>query len=140
MTTASYLMELDQVCVTEGQGVGEGDFELQIQVLEATPVGYVERAIWPSINRTEKVNNNGDPKKIGNQWKQTYYTAGERKFVVTAVEEDTGTLGKDEFGQQSVVFDFQPNMGKYLKTATIGLSNKTRHRGEIKVTLTAQGC
>jgi len=140
MTTASYLMELDQVCVTEGRGIGEGDFELQIQVLEITSDSHVIRAIWPTIDGTEKVNNNGDAKKIGDQWKQTYYTSGERRFLVTVREEDKGTLGKGEFGQKEVVFDFYPNMGKYLKSATIGLSNSTRHHGEVKVTLTAQGC
>lgn len=38
-------VDLDSVQVIEGQGVGEGDFELRVQATEGNNV-----VIWPSLN------------------------------------------------------------------------------------------
>src|SRR5687767_12234758 len=106
-------VSLDSVQVTNGQGVGEGDLELRIQVLEAIPLtGHVSRVIWPSVNTTRKVNNNGAVTTIGSVVGTYTLSASKisKSFVVQVTEEDTGTLGGDEFGQSSIVFDLFPDM------------------------------
>jgi hypothetical protein len=132
---------LDSVEVTDGQGVGEGNFDLRIQVLESIPLqGNLTKVIWPSLNTTEEVNNNGTIRPI-NQVVDTY-PIGSRKvtknFLILVEEEDTGTLGQDEFGQASLAFELTPNMCRTTRPALITLRNNGGNEGQVRVTLAAQ--
>jgi hypothetical protein len=134
-------VELDCVQVTEGAGIGEGDFELRIHVLEkVTGVGNVPRVIWPSIDSTMKVNNNGTVKRIDQEVKRYTVNSGSlsKTFLIIVEEEDTGTLGQDEVGQNSVTFELTPNMSKTTEPATITLRNQGNNEGQVKVNLVAE--
>jgi hypothetical protein len=134
-------VSLDSVQVTNGQGVGEGDLELRIQVLEAVPLtGHVTRVIWPSINTTRKVNNNGAVTSIGSVVGTYTFSASRitKSFVVQVTEEDTGTLGGDEFGQSSVVFDLFPGMSPNTERVLINLNNRGNNEGQVLVSLSAR--
>ena len=43
-------VDLESVQVTEGEGIGEGDFELRIQVQEGT-----NHMVWPSLNSSARI-------------------------------------------------------------------------------------
>jgi hypothetical protein len=132
---------LDCVQVTDGQGVGEGNLELRIQVLESIPLqGSLAKVIWPSLNTTEEVNNNGTIRRI-NQVVDTYpigSTGVTKNFRILVDEEDTGTLGQDEFGQALVAFELTPDMCRTTRSALITLRNNGGNEGQVRVTLAAQ--
>jgi hypothetical protein len=131
---------LDSVQVTDGQGAGEGNFELRIQVLEAIPLqGNLTKLIWPSLNDTEEINNNGDVRTI-NREVDTYKILSRvtKNFRILVDEEDTGTLGQDEFGQASVAFELTPGMCRTTRPALITLRNNGGNEGQVRVTLAAQ--
>jgi hypothetical protein len=131
---------LDCVQVTDGQGAGEGNFELRIQVLEAIPLqGNLTKLIWPSLNDTEEINNNGDVRTI-NREVDTYNVSSRvtKNFRILVDEEDTGTLGQDEFGQASLAFELTPDMCRTTRSALITLRNNGGNEGQVRVTLAAQ--
>jgi hypothetical protein len=47
-------VDLESVQVTEGEGIGEGDFELRIQVQEGT-----NHMVWPSLNSSARIDKGG---------------------------------------------------------------------------------
>jgi hypothetical protein len=137
---SSISVDLDSVQVTDGQGVGEGDFELRIVVLESVPLtGYVQKVIWPSSNTTRKVNSNGTPFSIGSHVGTYNVTSGisKKTFLVQVTEDDTGTLGQDEFGQQSIVFDLMAGMSRTERCIPINLNNRGHNEGQVFVTMSA---
>ena len=72
---SKFRVDLDKVEVIDGQGIGEGDFELQVTVMEGS-----HNVIWPSPSSWVQVDKNGAPKSI-NRTLATY-------------EVTTGTLSK----------------------------------------------
>ena len=52
-------VDLESIQVTDGQGVGEGDFELRVQVQEGT-----NQLVWPALNSSAKVDKKGAPYTI----------------------------------------------------------------------------
>ena len=134
-------VDLAEAAVTDGQGVGEGNFEVRIHVLETMPgIGQVPKVIWPALNRTEELNNNGDVITI-NRLVDTYSIGSgtlTKNFLILVDEEDTGTLGQDEFGQNSVSFTLTPGMCRTTRSALITLRNNGRNEGQVRVTLAAQ--
>jgi hypothetical protein len=133
-------VDLAETAVTDGQGGGEGNFELRIRVLEAIPLqGNLTKVIWPSNNTTAEVNNNGDVRRI-NREVETYNISSKvtKNFLILVDEEDTGTLGQDEFGQASLAFELTPGMCRTTRSAFITLRNNGGNEGQVRVTLTAQ--
>ena len=133
---AKIRVDLESVQVTEGQGVGEGDFELRIQVAEGGNI-----LIWPSLNGSTKVDKGGAAQSI-NKAVATYpVTSGtlSKKFTIDVTEVDKGTLGQDDQGQSTLTFDLTPTMVPSTKSATISLKRPTMsYQGKVKVTMTAQ--
>ena len=133
-------VDLAEAAVTDGQGAGEGNFEIRIHVLETMPgIGQVPKVIWPALNRTEELNNNGDVRLI-NSLVDTYNIGGKisKNFLILVDEEDTGTLGQDEFGQNSVSFELSPGMRRTTRDAFITLRNNGGNEGQVRVRLSAQ--
>jgi len=133
-------VDLAEAAVTDGQGGGEGNFEVRIHVLETVPgVGQVPKVIWPALNRTEELNNNGDVRPI-NQPVGTYNIGSSKitkNFLILVDEEDTGTLGQDEFGQNSVSFELTPGMCRTTRDTFITLRNNGGNEGQVRVRLAA---
>lgn len=130
---------LDCIRVSDGQGVGEGNFEMRVQILESLfGAGFLSKTIWPSLNGTTSVNNNGTTLTI-NREVDTYSVNSVlwKTFLIIATEEDTGTLGQDEVGQASLAFDLREGMSKYSKNAVINLNNRGRNEGQVVITMSA---
>ena len=129
-------VDLESVQVIEGQGVGEGDFELRIQVAEGSNV-----LIWPSLNGSTRVDKGGAAQSI-NKAIATYTVASgtlSKRYAIDVTEVDKGTLGQDDQGQSTLTFDLTPNMAPSTKSATISLKRPNMsYQGKVKVTMTAQ--
>lgn len=126
-----------EVKVLEGQGIGEGDFELSLNVIEGAHSWN-----WPSFGGSVKVDNGGAPMSLGNGI-IAYYTVSagtlSKKFKVNVREDDT-KLNADDIGSGDVDFIFEPNMRATNKSVDIEL-NRTftgGEKGKVRVTLTAQ--
>jgi len=129
-------VDLESVQVTEGQGIGEGDFELRVQVAEGGNI-----LIWPSLNGSTKVDKGGAAQSI-NRAIATYTVASgtlSKKFTIDVTEVDKGTLGQDDQGQSTLTFDLTPTMTPSTKSAIISLKRPDMsYQGKVKVNLTAQ--
>ena len=129
-------VDLESVQVLEGQGVGEGDFELRIQVQEGA-----NSAVWPSLNGSVKVDKNGPPHTI-NKRVAAYDLAGgtlHKLYTVEVTEVDKGLNGQDDIGQGTITLDLSPGMKPQSKAATISLKRPNmKYNGKVKVVLTAQ--
>lgn len=134
---------LESVKVTNGEGIGEGAFELRIEVLEVGQSNeLISKAIWPGDRSTKQVKKDGTPMPI-NRPIGTYPAGPEgwnvwKTFVIKVTEEDTGTLGQDEFGSGQVRFDFSEAVCKTTESAKIPLSVGNKTRGEVQVNILAQ--
>lgn len=129
-------VDLESVQVIEGQGVGEGDFEIRIRVNEGD-----HDVIWPSLNSSTKVDKGGPPQSIDLPVATYTVTSGtlSKRFVIDVTEVDKGTLGQDDQGQGSVTFDLTPDMAPSTKFATISLKRPNMsYDGKVKVTMSAQ--
>ncbi len=129
-------VDLESVQVTEGQGIGEGDFELRIQVQEGGNL-----IVWPSLNGSTKVDKGGSAQSINREVATYTVTSGtlSKRFTIDVTEVDKGTLGQDDQGQSTLTFDLEPTMAPSVKTATIGLKRPNMNvNGTVKVTMTAQ--
>jgi hypothetical protein len=127
----------ESVRVTKGQGVGEGDFELRIQVQEGS-----HTMVWPSLQGWVKVDKGGAAQTINGGEVATYDVPSgtlSKRYTIDVTEVDGGTLGKDDQGQGTLTFDLTPTMAPSTKTATIPLKRPDMSfLGEVQVTLTAQ--
>jgi hypothetical protein len=129
-------VDLESVQVTEGQGVGEGDFELRLQVAEGGNL-----LIWPSLNGSTKVDKGGAAQSINKPIATYTVTSGtlSKKFTIDVTEVDKGTLGQDDQGQSTLTFDLTPTMAPSTKSAIISLKRPDMsYQGKVKVNLTAQ--
>jgi hypothetical protein len=136
MNMAKIRVDLESVQVTEGQGVGEGDFELRIQVQEGS-----NDIVWPSLNGSTKVDKGGAAQSIGREVATYTVTSGtlSKRFTIDVTEVDKGTLGQDDQGQATLTFDLTPTMAPSTQSATISLKRPNMgFHGKVKVTLTAQ--
>ena len=132
---ATIKVNLDSVQVTEGQGVGEGDFELRIQAGDG-----LKTAIWPSLNGSTKVDNNGPAQTIDKEINRYQIASGTvtKTYNIDVTEVDGGTLGKDDTGHGTQSFDLTPGMASTSKSVTISLKRpKMSYLGKVKVTLKA---
>lgn len=132
---ATIRVNLDSVQVTEGQGVGEGDFELRVQAGDGA-----KTTIWPSLNGYTKVDNNGPAQTIDKEINHYSVTSGTvtKTFNIDVTEVDGGTLGKDDTGHGSITFDLTPTMGSTSKSVTVSLKRPNMsYLGKVKVTLKA---
>ncbi|HEV7858254.1 MAG TPA: hypothetical protein VGO91_06455 [Pyrinomonadaceae bacterium] len=128
-------VDLESVQVIEGQGIGEGDFELRIQVQEGG-----NDIIWPSLNGSTKVDKGGAAQSIGKEVATYTVTAPlSKRFTIDVTEVDKGTLGQDDQGQATLNFDLTPTMTPTTQSATISLKRPNMNfHGKVKVTMTAQ--
>src|SRR5262249_57029386 len=55
LTTSIVRVDLAEAAVTDGQGGGEGNFEVRIHVLEWMQ-GNLTELVWPSLSTTEEIN------------------------------------------------------------------------------------
>ncbi|HEU4387499.1 MAG TPA: hypothetical protein VFV34_06860 [Blastocatellia bacterium] len=129
-------VDLESVQVIEGQGVGEGDFELRVQVAEGSNL-----LVWPSLNGSTKVDKGGAAQSI-NKAVATYTVASgtlSKRFTIDVTEVDKGTLGQDDQGQSTLSFDLTPTMSPSTKSAVISLKRPDMsYLGKVKVNMTAQ--
>jgi hypothetical protein len=133
---AKIRVDLESVQVTEGQGIGEGDFELRIQAQEGS-----HSVVWPSLNGWTKVDKGGAAQSINREVATYDVTSGtlSKKVVLDVTEVDGGTLGQDDQGQGTVTFDMTPTMAPSTKPVTISLKRPDMSfLGKVKVTMTAQ--
>jgi hypothetical protein len=129
-------VDLESVQVVEGQGAGEGDFELRVQVQEGT-----HQVVWPGLNSSAKVDKKGAPYTINRQVATYTVDSGtlSKRFNVDLTEVDKGTLGQDDVGQGTITFDLKPGMSPASKSATIDLKRPNmKFLGKVKVTMSAQ--
>jgi len=135
MTTVH--VDLDSVKVTEGQGIGEGNFELNIKAQEGSNVVH-----WPDpYPSSSKVDQGGGVKSIGKRVATYDIDNGtlSNMFTITVREIDKGTLGQDDEGVGWVTFDLTGTMAPATKSATIDLKRPNMNElGKVKVTMTAQ--
>ena len=130
-------VDLDSVKVLDGQGIGEGNFELNIKVQEGKNVVH-----WPDpYPEYSKVDQGGAVKAIGKQVATYTVDSGtlSKKYTVSVVEVDKGTLGQDDTGVGWISFDLTPTMKPSTKSATINLKRPNMNEnGKVQVTMTAQ--
>ncbi|MBA3947422.1 MAG: hypothetical protein H0X37_23045 [Herpetosiphonaceae bacterium] len=133
-------VDLKSVQVVEGQGIGEGNMELNVKVQEGN-----NRVDWPdpypayqTVDQGGAINTTNLPQTVG-----TYKVASgtlSKLFSISVVEVDKGTLGQDDPGSGDLTFELTPNMAAQTKYATINLKgpNKAKPLGKVKVGLVAQ--
>ncbi len=129
-------VDLESIQVTDGQGIGEGDFELRVQVQEGA-----HQMVWPALNSSAKVDKNGLPYTINREVATYTVDSGtlSKRFTVDVTEVDKGTLGQDDYGQAVVEFDLVPGMKPKSQTTTINLKRPNMNvNGAVKVTMSAQ--
>ena len=129
-------VDLESVQCVDGQGVGEGDFELRVQVQEGS-----HQLVWPSLNSSAKIDNNGAPYTVNRRVATYPVNSGtlSKRFTIDLTEVDKGTLGQDDYGQSTISFDLTPNMAPSTTSTTISLKRPNlKYEGKVKVTMTAQ--
>jgi len=124
-----------EVKVIEGQGIGEGDFELRVNVSEGN-----HSMTWPSFNGTQKVDNGGSPSSIENG-EVGYYRISSgslsKMFTINLTEADSG-FNADDTGLGYITFSLTPGMAATTKYADIKLDRKnSKEKGKVRVTLKA---
>jgi hypothetical protein len=134
---ANVHVDLDSVRVTDGQGIGEGNFELNIKVQEGSNIVH-----WPDpYPSSDRVDQGGARAPIGKRV-ATYAVASgtlSKKFTISVKEIDKGTLGQDDSGVGWITFDLTPTMGPATKTARINLKRPNMsENGQVEVTMVAQ--
>ena len=122
--------------VLEGQGIGEGDLEIRLNVSEGN-----HSMTWPSFDGSEKVDNGGAPKSIENG-EVAYYTVNtgtlSKMFTINVTEADSG-FNADDTGLGYITFSLAPNMQATTQYADIKLNRKnSKEKGKVRVTLKAQ--
>jgi hypothetical protein len=134
---ANVRVDVESVRVIEGQGIGEGDPEIRIEVKEGS-----NRVIWPSLNGWVKVDKGGAAQTIGDGKVAIYSVSSgtlSKTFTIDVTEIDGGTLGQDDQGHGTLTFDLTPTMGVSRKSAVIKLKRpKMKYLGKVEVTMTAQ--
>ena len=134
---ANVHVDLDSVRVTDGQGIGEGNFELNIKVQEGSHVVH-----WPDPYPEYSVVDQGGGRKSIGKRVATYAVASgtvSKKFTISVKEIDKGTLGQDDSGVGWLTFDLTPTMGPATKTAKINLKRPNMSElGQVEVTMVAQ--
>lgn len=128
-------VDLESVKVIEGQGVGEGDFELRVTVGEGG-----NKLVWPSANGSTKVEK--DVVHGINEEVATYTVNSgtlSKKFTIDVTEVDKGTLGQDDQGHGTVTLDLAPAMTPVTKGVDISLKRPDMgYQGKVNVKLSAQ--
>jgi hypothetical protein len=124
-----------EVKVLEGQGIGEGDLEIRLNVSEGN-----HSMIWPSFSGSEKIDNGGSPTSIENG-EVGYYPVStgtlSKMFTINVTEADTG-FNADDTGLGYITFSLTPNMPATTKYADINLNRKNaKEKGKVRVTLKA---
>ena len=129
-------LTLNNVSVVEGQGVSEGDFELQIQAVEGS-----HNVMWPSLNGWTRVDKDGTPFSIDEDI-ATYTISSDsltKSINLSVTEIDGGFNGGDDTGSGSVTITMKPGMAPVTKSAYITLDKPNGGKnGKVKVTIKAQ--
>ena len=136
-------IKLLDVMVVEGQGLAEGDFELQVKAI----LHPGDKAIsWPDIadapKAYRKVPRNGGVIAIDRIVDTVEVTGNAKKtFTVdirlTEVDEDF--QGKDDWKNYSVEFELSENSGPVTVGPTVTLNRwSAKPKGRVKVRITAR--
>jgi hypothetical protein len=129
-------VDLESVQVTEGQGAGEGNFELRISVQEGS-----HNVVWPALNSWSPVDNDGPALTI-NREVATYdlgNAALMKRFTIDVTEVDKGLNGLDDAGQGTLELALTPTMGPTSESVVINLKRpRGGYQGKVRVTLSAQ--
>lgn len=127
--------KLASVKVTKGEGVGEGDFELQLEVN-----GDGGSVTWPAPGSTAKVDNSDRPLPI-DEVINTYTVNAPvtKQYKIHAREVDSGFNGGDDEGDGYISFDLNPTMQPATKSTKIDIKGHRmgKPHGQIEVTMTA---
>ena len=130
-------VDLDNVQVVEGQGIGEGNFELNIKVQEGA-----NKVFWPDPYPAYRVVDQGGAIYTIGKTVATYTIDSgtlSKLYNLSVNEIDKGTLGQDDIGAGTLSFDLTPTMAPSTKSVTIDLKRPNMSKlGKVKVTLTAQ--
>ena len=130
-------VELNKVECLDGQGAMEGNLEVRMKITEG---GH--SVTWPSATDTVKIDNGGTP-TAGIAWVIGTYNVDSgtvsKSFDLAVTEEDSGTLGADDYGSGTVSFDLTSSMAPIYKSATMDLyrDHMKKTDGKLKVTLKA---
>jgi hypothetical protein len=135
---AKIRINLETVQATDGQGIGEGNFELNIRASDGKNTVH-----WPApYPEYSVVDQGGGIKTIEDGTVGTYELESGTlsKSVSLYVREfDKGTLGGADEGSGNVTFELTPSMAATRKSATIPLKPRNmKANGAVKVTLLAQ--
>lgn len=131
-------VDLTSVQSLKGQGIGEGNLELNIKVQEGN-----HKVFWPDPYPAFRVVDQGGAiYGIDDTTVATYeVTSGtlSKKYTIEVKEIDKGTLGQDDVGFGDLTFDLTPTMAPSTKYATIELKRPNMNSlGKVKVGITAQ--
>ena len=130
-------VQLKSVEVVEGQGIGEGNLELNLKVQEGNNKVY-----WPDPYPAYRVvDQGGAVYGIGKTVATYEVTTGtlSKLYSIDAFEIDKGMLGQDDLGHGDVTFALTPTMAPATKSVTITLKRPNMNtQGKVKVTLVAQ--
>lgn len=134
---ANIHVDLDSVKVLKGQGIGEGNLEINIKVQEGSNLVH-----WPDPYPDYSVVDQGGAVKAIGKRVATYAVASgtlSKKFTISVKEIDKGTLGQDDSGVGWLTFDLTPTMGPATKAAKINLKRPNMSElGQVEVTMVAQ--
>jgi len=134
---ANIRVVLDHVKVLKGQGIGEGNLEINIKVQEGSNIVH-----WPApYPEFSVVDQGGGVKSIGKTVATYAVTSGtlSKKFTISVKEIDKGLLGQDDSGVGWVTFDLTPTMGVVTTPAIINLKRPNMSvLGQVQVMLIAQ--
>jgi hypothetical protein len=131
-------VDLTSVQSLKGQGIGEGNLELNIKVQEGN-----HKVFWPDPYPAFRVVDQGGAiYGIDDTTVATYEVASgtlSKKYTIEVKEIDKGTLGQDDVGFGDLTFDLTPTMAPSTKYATIELKRPNMNKlGKVKVGITAQ--
>lgn len=131
-------VDLKSVEVVKGQGIGEGNLELNIKVEEGR-----NKVHWPDpYPAIHTVDQGGALVGIGKRIGVYDVDSGAKTkmYSISVTEKDKGSLGQDDIGHGDVTLELKKGMKPVTKSATIDLKrpNMKKTNGKVKVTLSAQ--
>jgi len=134
---AKIRINLESVQVTDGQGIGEGNFELNVSASDGKHTVH-----WPGLYPLAgRVDQGGALTSITGLVGTYEVESGtlSKSVTVNVNEIDKGTLGQDDTGKGYVTFELSPTMAATRKSVTVPLKPMNqKENGAVKVTLLAQ--
>lgn len=134
---ANIEIRLEKVGVTQGQGIGEGAFELRLTLRSGNNM-----VNWPNATSNASVPVGAQVQVTNQQVEVVAVAPGQilsRAVTIEVLEIDKGLNGEDDFGSGSIDFELREGMPSTLKSVRIGLRRpKMNVKGEVEVFVRAQ--